>query len=176
MILQTLRHCLQSRLSLSLSPTAQTLHSFPKPSQSHPINTPTTPTPTHSLQRTIKIFKPHSFKFDHSKTMSMSMSSSLAVSKHKHLAHEDEAEDQDEQLQTDKSNVTSHVYLKPAHSGQSLEKEEVLRRIRQRKRVTKLTSAFQGMVRLPLSSKPKPKAKPVSLPHKSWLDDPFAAL
>ncbi|KAF4358987.1 hypothetical protein F8388_015034 [Cannabis sativa] len=75
-----------------------------------------------------------------------------------------------------KKGITSHLYLKPAHSSQSLDKEEVLQRIRQRKRVNKVRATLQALLRVvSLSSKPNNK---ISLPHnhnRSWVDDAFAA-
>ncbi|KAJ9186649.1 hypothetical protein P3X46_002196 [Hevea brasiliensis] len=65
--------------------------------------------------------------------------------------------------------VTSHVRLKPAHSTQTLDKEVVLRRIRQRKRHNKVRAAVQGFFGLPVSSKTDNK---VSV---KWVDDAFAA-
>lgn len=66
--------------------------------------------------------------------------------------------------------VTSHVLLKPAHSNQTLDKEVVLRRIRQRKRHNKVRAAVQGFFGLRDSSKTDDR---VSV---KWVDDAFAAL
>lgn len=90
--------------------------------------------------------------------------------KAKNLAEEEEEEG--EELAETQNPVTSHLYLKPAHSSQSLDKEEVLQRIRQRKRVNKIGGALQALFKV--SSSPKPNK--VSAPQKRWVDDAFAAL
>ena len=94
---------------------------------------------------------------------------SKTETKAKKLAEEEEEEGEEGETENP---VTSHVYLRPAHSSQSLDKEEVLQRIRQRKRANKVQAAFQALVRLSSSSKPNK----VSVPHKKWVDDAFAAL
>ncbi|KAJ6675730.1 hypothetical protein OIU85_011846 [Salix viminalis] len=46
------------------------------------------------------------------------------------------------------NSVTSFVYIKPAHSTKTRDKEEVLRRIRQRKRANKVRGGLQGLSRM----------------------------
>ncbi|PON70154.1 hypothetical protein PanWU01x14_083290 [Parasponia andersonii] len=88
---------------------------------------------------------------------------------------EEEGEGEGEEVEINQNKpVTSHLYLKPAHSSQSLDKEEVLRRIRQRKRVNMVRTALQSVLRLPSSSPSKPNK--VSVPQRRWVDDAFAAL
>lgn len=72
--------------------------------------------------------------------------------------------------------VTSHLLIKPTHSTQPLDKEVVLRRIRQRKRVNKLRAALESFF-LPFSQKPNNNDK-ACLPEtdKRWVDDAFADL
>ena len=67
--------------------------------------------------------------------------------------------------------ITSHLYLKPTHPAQSLDKEVVLRRFRQRKRLNKVKATLKALLGSPLSEKPKQ----VSAPEKKWVDDAFAA-
>ncbi|CAK7347642.1 unnamed protein product [Dovyalis caffra] len=67
------------------------------------------------------------------------------------------------------NSVTSFVYLKPVHSTETLAKEEVLKRIRQRKRVNKVRGSLQGFLGWLFSSKSENK---VSV---KWVDDAFAA-
>ncbi|EXC07346.1 hypothetical protein L484_021254 [Morus notabilis] len=106
--------------------------------------------------------------------------SSKVVSKiqanNNYLDDEDE-EVQDQQLEScEKSvRVTSHLYLKPAHSSQTLDKEVVLQRIGQRKRANKLRAALQALIRLPTKPKSNTNDKKVSFPQKRWVDDAFAA-
>ncbi|KDP38441.1 hypothetical protein JCGZ_04366 [Jatropha curcas] len=64
--------------------------------------------------------------------------------------------------------VTSHVYLKPAHRNETLDKEMVLRRIRQRKRHNKVRATLQRLFGPPVSS----KTDNISI---RWVDDAFAA-
>lgn len=67
--------------------------------------------------------------------------------------------------------VTTHIYLKPTHSTETLEKEVVLRRLRQRKRMGKVGTAVKALLSSPFASKPDK----VSVHHKKWVDDAFAA-
>lgn len=79
--------------------------------------------------------------------------------------------------------VTTHLSLKPAHSTERLDKEVVLRRIRHRKRESKIKfSAPQPLLnsKLPLASKStapdhnnsKSRSTPLMI---KWADDAFAA-
>ncbi|KAH7524031.1 hypothetical protein FEM48_Zijuj06G0075200 [Ziziphus jujuba var. spinosa] len=79
-------------------------------------------------------------------------------------------EEQEDPSET-KEKVTSHIYIKPAHSIQPWDKEVVLRRIRQRKRVNKVRAALQAFLS-PFSAKPNR----VSMHQNKWVDDAFAAL
>lgn len=66
------------------------------------------------------------------------------------------------------NSVTKHVRLKHAHSTETLAKEEVLRRIRQRKGANKVRATVQALVGALFSS----KTDTVSI---RWVDDAFAA-
>ncbi|KAB1220511.1 hypothetical protein CJ030_MR3G015764 [Morella rubra] len=66
----------------------------------------------------------------------------------------------------------SRLYIKSTNSAQPLDREVVLRRIRQRKRVNKIKSTLQALFGLPFSGKPEK----VSAHEKRWVDDAFAAL
>lgn len=97
---------------------------------------------------------------------------SISVSASSEADNIGNAEDQDEP--ESQNIVTSHVYLKPTHTSQSLDKETVLRRIRHRKRMDKVRNAVQGFLSLgPASSH---KTDNPSAPQLKWLDDAFAAL
>ncbi|KAH7849339.1 hypothetical protein Vadar_016515 [Vaccinium darrowii] len=102
--------------------------------------------------------------------------SSLVVSKNNPTSsdltdqniNENNPEDKEE---TEKPNlVTTHLYLKPPHSTESHEKEVVLRRIRQRKRMNKAQTAVKALL-TSLAS----KHNKASVHHKKWVDDAFAA-
>ncbi|KAL6215935.1 hypothetical protein ACLB2K_015361 [Fragaria x ananassa] len=67
----------------------------------------------------------------------------------------------------DSSNVSTLLYLKPTHTSETLDKEVVLRRIRQRKRVNKLRAALQSLLTSPVL--------PSAHEKKKWVDDAFAA-
>ncbi|KAI5598274.1 hypothetical protein BDE02_02G120400 [Populus trichocarpa] len=67
------------------------------------------------------------------------------------------------------NSVTSFIYLKPVHSTETRDKEEVLQRIRQRKRVNKVRDRLQGFLGWLFSSKSENE---VSV---KWVDDAFAA-
>lgn len=73
--------------------------------------------------------------------------------------------------------VTRELKIKGrSNGGENIEmdKDVVLRRIRQRKRVNKFRSALQALVTSPFS---KNTIQPSSSSSSSsWLDDPFAAL
>ncbi|KAF5468373.1 hypothetical protein F2P56_012529 [Juglans regia] len=69
--------------------------------------------------------------------------------------------------------VTRHLYIKPSKLGQTLNREVVLRRIRQRKRMNKLKATLLALIRLPFSKKADKEA---SAKEKKWVDDAFAAL
>lgn len=67
-------------------------------------------------------------------------------------------------------NVTRELQIKAISNGggnMEMDKEVVLRRIRQRKRVNKFRAALQALLSSPFSK---------TTPDNSWLDDPFAAL
>lgn len=68
---------------------------------------------------------------------------------------------------------TSHLYIKPTHPTEPLDKEVVLQRIRQRKRVNKLRAALEALFS-PFAQKPNKSSTPES--NKRWVDDAFAAL
>ncbi|KAF3446252.1 hypothetical protein FNV43_RR11431 [Rhamnella rubrinervis] len=68
--------------------------------------------------------------------------------------------------------VTSHLYIKPTHSTEPLDKEVVLRRIRRRKRVNKLRAALEAFFS-PFLQKPNKASMPES--DKKWMGDDFAA-
>jgi len=67
------------------------------------------------------------------------------------------------------NSVTSFVYTKPVHSTKTLDKEEVLQRIRQRKRANKVRGSLQGFLGWLFSSKSENKVS------AKWVDDAFAA-
>ncbi|KAL9396631.1 hypothetical protein Peur_010884 [Populus x canadensis] len=67
------------------------------------------------------------------------------------------------------NSVTSFIYLKPVHSTETRDKEEILQRIRQRKRVNKVRDRLQGFLGWLFSSKSENE---VSV---KWVDDAFAA-
>jgi hypothetical protein len=69
--------------------------------------------------------------------------------------------------------VTSHLYIKPKHPAQTLDKEVVLRRFRQRKRLNKVKATLKALLGSPFSEKPEQVSVPV--PEKKWVDDAFAA-
>ncbi|CAN8302816.1 unnamed protein product [Cochlearia groenlandica] len=54
--------------------------------------------------------------------------------------------------------VSTHLYIKRVPSTQALDKEVILRRIRQRKRANKVRSVFQLWLGLPFSSKKRDKS------------------
>ncbi|KAJ4966319.1 hypothetical protein NE237_018168 [Protea cynaroides] len=70
--------------------------------------------------------------------------------------------------------VTRHLYLKPAHTSETLDKDQLLRRIRHRKRVNKFRNALLALLRSPFSSSSGVPDK-VPVHHESWLDDAFSA-
>ncbi|KAF9668625.1 hypothetical protein SADUNF_Sadunf14G0023200 [Salix dunnii] len=67
------------------------------------------------------------------------------------------------------NSVTTLVYIKPAHSTKTRDKEEVLQRIRQRKRANKVRGSLQGFLGRLFSSKSENKVS------AKWVDDAFAA-
>jgi hypothetical protein len=67
------------------------------------------------------------------------------------------------------NSVTSFIYLKPVHPTETRDKEEVLQRIRQRKRVNKVRDRLQGFLGWLFSSKSENKVS------AKWVDDAFAA-
>lgn len=84
-------------------------------------------------------------------------------------------DNQDEQDKLDA--ITSHLYIKPSHSKQALDKDTVLRRIRHRKRMNNFRSAFQSLI----GSSSSPSTKMTkngkgSSNELKWVDDAFAAL
>ncbi|KAI4316770.1 hypothetical protein L6164_024715 [Bauhinia variegata] len=90
---------------------------------------------------------------------------------------EEEAAEEDEKMENN-IGVTTHVYIKAAHTdrSRSLDKEVVLRRIRQRRRSHKVQAAFQSLIISPFSSTATATATASSNTHKRWIDDAFAAL
>ena len=84
-------------------------------------------------------------------------------------------EDEEAEYEKEKAGtgtVTSQVSITAGRKASNLEKEVVLRRIRQRRRMNKVRSAFQAFLSSPFSSS-KTEEQPQC---KRWLDDPFAAL
>ncbi|XAR61823.1 hypothetical protein NMG60_11016347 [Bertholletia excelsa] len=67
--------------------------------------------------------------------------------------------------------VSSHVYLKPAHSAETLDEAVVLRRIKHRKRMNRVRTAVQALLSSPFAAHPEQ----VSVHEKRWVDDAFAA-
>lgn len=70
------------------------------------------------------------------------------------------------------NSLTTHLLLRPIHTSQKLEKDEVLRRIRHRKRMNKLKTTVQGLFSRPQSAK---TTGTVSACELKWVDDAFAA-
>ncbi|KAI3460272.1 hypothetical protein Pfo_016935 [Paulownia fortunei] len=81
--------------------------------------------------------------------------------------------EEDQQEEENPGLVTSHLYLKPAHTTGTLDKAVVLRRIRHRKRVNKVKSAVQALLSSPFASNTDDKKTSVHLIR--WADDAFAA-
>lgn len=80
--------------------------------------------------------------------------------------------DEEQEVPVTYNLVTSHLHIKPTDPTQTLDKEVVLRRIRQRKRVNKWKAMVQALVSSAFSAKPE---KAVSVHGKKWIDDAFAA-
>ena len=80
--------------------------------------------------------------------------------------------DEEQEVPVTYNLVTSHHHIKPTDPTQTLDKEVVLRRIRQRKRVNKWKAMVQALVSSAFSAKPE---KAVSVHGKKWIDDAFAA-
>ncbi|CAN1194335.1 hypothetical protein LINPERPRIM_LOCUS15151 [Linum perenne] len=98
---------------------------------------------------------------------------SSTVAKNQSTRSAEDHEEGDEEIMP--SSVSSHVCLKPAHAPGTLDKEMVLRRIRQRKRMNKVTGAIQGLFGFGAAEKPnnvKPDGRSVCV---KWVDDAFAA-
>lgn len=55
-------------------------------------------------------------------------------------------EDDQEEQEKMESNITSHLYIKPSHSKQTLDKEMVLRRIRHRKHMNNVKSTLLSFI------------------------------
>ncbi|OWM74476.1 hypothetical protein CDL15_Pgr003979 [Punica granatum] len=70
--------------------------------------------------------------------------------------------------------VSTHVYIKPVHSSEQLDREVVLRRFRQRKRANRVRSALARLFVSPFREKADGKAVKPDQP-KRWVDDAFAA-
>ncbi|KAM7514170.1 hypothetical protein LguiA_003753 [Lonicera macranthoides] len=104
------------------------------------------------------------------------MSSIVSKNKHK-LA----SSDQDRINTESSSHISSHIYLKPAHSSEPLDKEVVLRRIRQKRRANKFRASVQALFGSFLASKTdnnesNGNGKVVSsVDEKKWVDDAFAS-
>ncbi|CAL1396207.1 unnamed protein product [Linum trigynum] len=76
------------------------------------------------------------------------------------------------------SGVTSHVCIRPVDTAGTLDKEAVLRQIRQRKRMNRVRGAIHGLFGLsrPNSNKDdKSNGRPKSVCVVKWVDDAFAA-
>lgn len=86
---------------------------------------------------------------------------------------EEEGEEQVEIQNIDTNRISNQLFLKPAHRSQTLDRDVVLRRIRQRKRINKVRSAVQTLLTSPFSTKIDHHN---SVPEKKWVDDAFAAL
>ncbi|OMO74965.1 hypothetical protein COLO4_26398 [Corchorus olitorius] len=87
------------------------------------------------------------------------------------------AEDQEEQENNMENYVSSHLYIKPSHSKQNLDKEVVLRRIRHRKRMNNVKSTLQSFLGSSWPPKRADNNKVSSSVHEiKWVDDAFAAL
>lgn len=74
---------------------------------------------------------------------------------------------EEETYDVNNKEVSTLLYLKPTHTSETLDKDVVLRRIRQRKRVNKLRAALQALLTTPVSPSVHEKNK--------WVDDAFAA-
>ncbi|KAK8683861.1 hypothetical protein V6N13_039907 [Hibiscus sabdariffa] len=81
---------------------------------------------------------------------------------------------EEEQEEVECSPISSHLYIKPSHSKQTLDKKVVLRRIRHRKRMNNFRSALQSFIGSSSSSSSAPNK--TSGPEIKWVDDAFAAL
>nr|DAD40582.1 TPA_asm: hypothetical protein HUJ06_014905 [Nelumbo nucifera] len=66
--------------------------------------------------------------------------------------------------------VTTRLYLKPSRTSETLDKDDVLRRIRHRKRVNKVRNALQALLNSPL-----PGRMDDFLQEERWLEDAFSA-
>ena len=104
------------------------------------------------------------------------MSSIVSKNKHK-LATSDQDRTNTENL----SHISSHIYLKPAHSSEPLDKQVVLRLIRQKKRANKFRASVQALFGSFLASntnnnESNGNSKAVSsVEEKKWVDDAFAS-
>ncbi|PIN19109.1 hypothetical protein CDL12_08220 [Handroanthus impetiginosus] len=98
-----------------------------------------------------------------------------AVSKKQPNSTNPEAAQEENELQEQENPVTSHLYLKPAHTTGTLDKTVVLRRIRHRKRVNKVKSAVQALFSSPFTSVKTDDKKTSSVGQIRWADDAFAA-
>ncbi|CAI9763683.1 unnamed protein product [Fraxinus pennsylvanica] len=107
------------------------------------------------------------FSFNHNMYPSVSRKDLSDISETK-----DKKEDETEQEENENLSITTHLYLKPCHTSDTLDKNVVLRRIRHRKRVNKVKSAVQGLFRCPFAS----NTNKTSNPQIKWADDAFAAL
>lgn len=72
-------------------------------------------------------------------------------------------EDNEDDTGLDIDGVTSHIYLKPSHTTGTLDKQAVLRRIRQRKRMNSVKSTINSLFASTSTNKIR------------WVDDPFTA-
>ncbi|KAL3734090.1 hypothetical protein ACJRO7_023441 [Eucalyptus globulus] len=91
----------------------------------------------------------------------------------------EEEEEDAEETTADNLAVTTHVYIKPAHSSQVLDRDAVLRRIRLRKAMNGFRSSLQSLFGsspgAPATAKKTKKASVTSGNTKRWIDDAFAA-
>ncbi|GER29980.1 LPS-assembly protein LptD [Striga asiatica] len=92
----------------------------------------------------------------------------------------EEDEQPQEGLNSLAGHVTSHLYLKPAHTTGTLDKAVVLRRIRHRKRVNRVKSAVGALLGQRSASTSNTAAADGGetfgvCPRLIWADDAFAA-
>ncbi|KAH7567335.1 hypothetical protein ACOSP7_010831 [Xanthoceras sorbifolium] len=93
------------------------------------------------------------------------------VPKNQSTPTETNTEDQEDPESS--NSVSSHLYLRPIHTSETLDKDAVLRRIRHRKRLNKVRNALRGF--LGWSARPAETNKVSSFYEKKWVDDAFAA-
>ncbi|KAL5704983.1 hypothetical protein ACHQM5_023338 [Ranunculus cassubicifolius] len=99
--------------------------------------------------------------------MAFTLSSKTKTTDHTSSAYSADHQDEEEQ-------ITSQLHLKPTHTTGTLDKEVILRRIRQRKRVNQVRSVLQSLLGSPFSAKSANKDKS-AVPEKKWWEDAFSA-